>query len=73
MIIQYNGFTPLRIVLKYQLFLCLSVEVVFIRFFRKSNFKPISTEREQAQEKNHEAKPSVQGSADPFNYRHQIG
>ncbi|TWL41783.1 hypothetical protein CHCC15381_3952 [Bacillus paralicheniformis] len=38
MIIQYNGFTPLRIVLKY-LFI-VSVEVVFIRFFGKSIFNP---------------------------------
>ncbi|TWK90310.1 hypothetical protein CHCC20333_0096 [Bacillus paralicheniformis] len=57
MIIQYNGFTPLRIVLKYQLFLlCL---LRWYSFAFSGNQSSTLGEREQAQ-KNHKAKPGVQ-------------
>ncbi|OLQ48106.1 hypothetical protein BHT95_15615 [Bacillus paralicheniformis] len=68
MIIQYNGFTPFVNCAEISTLLILSVEVVFIRFFGKSNFNPISREREQAQ-KNHKVKPGVQERRRSFQWQ----
>ncbi|AJO18543.1 hypothetical protein B4125_1839 [Bacillus paralicheniformis] len=73
MIIQYNGFTPLRIVLKYQLFLLCLLRWYSFAFSGNQSSALYQGKENRRTKIIKQNRACSRNDADPFNGRHQTG